>query len=146
MRDHQDIRPQEETQSAETDADRHPYADLDRMSRAVLARNTGGVSPFSIYQAWNDWALHMSRAPGRQLELGERAVTNAFKVMADTARNAFEPTDPPPFKPMAYDHRFTHAGWAKMPFRFWQQSFLATQDWWNHATEELRGLSEADSD
>lgn len=146
MRDHQDIRPQEQTQSAETAADRHPYADLDRMSRAVLARNTGGVSPFSIYQAWNDWALHMSRAPGRQLELGERAVTNAFKVMADTARNAFEPTDPPPFKPMAYDHRFTHAGWAKMPFRFWQQSFLATQDWWNHATEELRGLSEADSD
>lgn len=129
-----------------TPAERHPFADLDRMSRALLARNTGGVSPFSIYQAWNDWALHMSRAPGRQLELSERAVTNAFKVMSDTARNAMEPTDAPPFKPMAYDHRFTHPGWAKMPFRFWQQSFLATQDWWNHATEELRGLSEADSD
>ena len=115
---HADI---EEAKDAPTE--RHPFADLDRMSRALLARNTGGVSPFSIYQAWNDWALHMSRAPGRQLELGERAVTNAFKVMADTARNAFEPTDPPPFKPMAYDHRFTHAGWAKMPFRFWQQGY-----------------------
>lgn len=122
--------------------DRHPYADLDRMARAVLAQNTGGVSPFSIYQAISDWALHMSRAPGRQMELAERAVTNTLKVLADATGTA----DAPPFKPMPYDHRFTHSGWEHMPFRFWKQSFLATQDWWNHATEELRGLSEADSD
>ncbi|NVO28670.1 alpha/beta fold hydrolase [Donghicola sp. C2-DW-16] len=122
--------------------DHHPYADLDRMARALLAQNTGGVSPFSISQAIGDWALHMSRAPGRQMELAERAVTNTLKVLADATGTS----DTPPFKPMPYDHRFTHAGWDQMPYRFWKQSFLATQDWWNHATDELRGLSQADSD
>ena len=123
----------------------HPYQYLDRMARAILARNTGGVSPFSIFQAWNDWALHISRSPGRQLELTERAVSNAVQLATLAMQNRKLTSDELPFQPKPYDHRFTHADWTKMPFLLWQQSFLATQDWWNHATGELRGLSDEDA-
>ncbi|QFS82575.1 Poly-beta-hydroxybutyrate polymerase [Roseivivax sp. THAF40] len=132
--------------AAPAPADTHPYEHLDRISRALLARNTAGLSPFSIFQAWNDWALHMSRAPGRQIELAERAVKNALQVVSHTAGIGQDEDADPPFRPKPYDTRFAHDGWAKMPFLFWQQSFLATQDWWDHATDELRGLSAADSE
>ena len=124
----------------------HPYQDVDRLVRATLARLTGGVSPFSILQAWTDWGMHLSRAPGRQLELAELAGRNAQEVLAHAVRASLDRAAPPPFRPSHHDHRFEHPGWSAMPFAFWQQSFLATQDWWNHATDALRGLSKADSD
>jgi polyhydroxyalkanoate synthase len=126
-------------------SEEHPYQDLDRIARALLARNTGGVSPFSVLQAWSDWALHMSRAPGRQAELAERAVQNVLKVTAHAAGDGAGGDADPPFEPKPYDHRFTHPGWKKPPFSLWQQAFLATQDWWDYATDDLRGLSEENS-
>ncbi|MBF9033290.1 alpha/beta fold hydrolase [Rhodobacterales bacterium HKCCE2091] len=123
--------------------DPHPYQDMDRLVRAVIAQHTGGVSPYSVFQAWSDWALHIARAPGRQLELAELAVRNAMKVAGYAAAgNGAEA----PFRPKGYDHRFTHDGWSKAPFSYWQQAFLATQDWWDHATDGLRGLSAQDAD
>lgn len=132
------------TQSA-APSEEHPYRYLDRISRAVMARNTGGISPYSIFQALNDWALHITRSPGRQLELAERAMKNAMQVAALAVQSKESSPDDLPFEPMSYDHRFAHPDWTKMPFVVWQQSFLATQDWWNHATGDLRGLSEDDA-
>ena len=131
--------------AAADERDEHPHQYLDRIARAMVARGTGGVSPYSIFQAWNDWAVHMSRAPGRQLELQERAMRNALKVAAHIVSSDEARPDTPPFQPKPHDRRFKHAGWATMPFSLWQQSFLATQDWWTLATDQLRGLSEADS-
>ncbi|WP_238364343.1 PHA/PHB synthase family protein [Mesobacterium pallidum] len=124
----------------------HPYDDIDRMVRSVVARTTGGVSPFSMLEAWSDWALHLSRAPGRQMELGERALRNGAKVWEHLLRSQYDAAPEPPFKPKSYDHRFTHDGWSRMPFSAWQQGFLATQDWWDHATDPMRGLSPDNSD
>ncbi|MBM1218705.1 polyhydroxyalkanoic acid synthase [Ponticoccus sp. SC2-23] len=128
-----------------TETDAHPYQALDRIARAIVARQTGGVSPYSILQAWSDWALHLSRAPGRQLELAERSLRNATDVFEYAARLAAGQEADPPFKPKSYDHRFTDEAWSKLPFALTQQSFLATQDWWDHATATMRGLSEPDS-
>ena len=123
----------------------HPYRDLDRIARALIARYTGGVSPLSAWQAWSDWALHMSRAPGRQVELGERALQNAAKLTEFAVSGNANAHAEPPFHPKPYDHRFTESGWGRMPFNIWQQAFLATQDWWDLATDDLRGLNGADS-
>ncbi len=121
---------------------RHAYEKIDRATHAALARVTAGVSPHSIVATWMDWALHLSRSPGRQLELAERAATNAAKVGA----SALGLTDESPFEPRAYDHRFEASGWNTMPFSLWQQAFLATQDWWVAATEEMPGLAKRDAD
>jgi polyhydroxyalkanoate synthase len=119
----------------------HPHHNLDRAARGALTRLSGGVSSHAFLQAWSDWAQHLIRSPGRQLELAEQAQRNLWKVMA----HAIRPDGPPPFEPKPYDRRFTHPGWQTQPFQLWQQSFLAVQDWWDHATEPMRGLRPDDA-
>ncbi|MFN4203878.1 MAG: PHA/PHB synthase family protein [Tabrizicola sp.] len=122
----------------------HARETLDRGVRATMARLSGGVSAHAFITAWTDWAFHLSEAPGRQLDLIEHAQQNALKLIAHAMRT--DAQDPPPFKPKPYDHRFNHADWQKLPFRLWQQGFLAVQDWWDHATDTLRGLRPEDAD
>jgi polyhydroxyalkanoate synthase len=123
----------------------HPYEKLDRASRAALARATGGVSPHSFMATWMDWAMHLNRSPGRQMELAERAMTNAAKLGRHALALAAG-TDPlPPFQPRAQDHRFEAPDWSKAPFAYWQQAFLATQDWWQAATATMPGVGQRDA-
>lgn len=122
----------------------HPHENLDRASRAAVAMMTGGVSPHAFVEAWIDWAHHIARAPGRQLELVEHAQENLAKLV----KQAISPSAdvPPAFLPKPYDHRFGHPGWRKAPFNVWSQGFLAAQDWWDYATDHLRGLRPEDAD
>ncbi|WP_043920664.1 PHA/PHB synthase family protein [Jannaschia aquimarina] len=131
---------------ARNEAERHPHAILDRASRAALARLTGGVSPHSIIAAWQDWALHLSRSPGRQLELAELFAANFAKLGAHGMGAALPEGADPPFEPRPYDHRFDHPSWEKPPFAFWKQGFLAAQDWWDAATSTMPGLRKQDAD
>lgn len=123
----------------------HPHQNLDRAVRAAVAKVTGGMSPHAIFEAWQDWALHLSRSPGRQLELVERAQSNAFQVMAYGA-GLWSSGDTPPFAPKHYDHRFAANAWDTLPFNMYKQGFLAMQDWWDHATDDIRGLEKQDAD
>ena len=120
------------------------HQNLDRSARAAIARLSGGVSAHAFIEAWTDWAFHFGHSPGRQLELAERAELNAIKLM--TLASQADPDAPPPFVPKPYDHRFDHPGWKAPPFLLWQQGFLAIQDWWDHATDHLRGLRAEDAD
>jgi len=129
-----------------TASEPHPHAALDRSAMASLARLTGGLSPHAMIDAWSDWALHLARAPGRQLELIERAQANGTKLAQYTSAQMFGQPSEKPFKPGPYDTRWSHEGWDKTPFALWQQGFLATQDWWHAATSELRGLRRQNAD
>ena len=120
----------------------HVHNTYDHAARGVLAKLSGGVSPHAFIEAWSDWAQHMARSPGRQMELAEHARQNLFKVMALAA----SPGSAPPFAPKPYDKRFSHPGWRTFPFQLWQQGFLAVQDWWDQATEPMRGLRPEDAD
>ncbi|TGD63684.1 alpha/beta fold hydrolase [Tabrizicola sp. WMC-M-20] len=120
----------------------HPHQNFDRAARAAVARLSGGVSTHAFLEAWSDWAQHLARAPGRQMELAEHVQRNMVKLMA----LATTPGSAPPFEPKPYDHRFKHEGWQKPPFQLWQQGFLAMQDWWDHATEPMRGLRPEDAE
>jgi polyhydroxyalkanoate synthase subunit PhaC len=119
---------------------KHPHAALDRSVMANLARLTGGLSPHAMIDAWSDWALHMARAPGRQLELLERAQANGLKLSQIALAAATGRTTGKPFPPGRYDTRWSHPGWDRPPFALWQQGFLALQDWWQAATDDLPGL------
>ena len=122
----------------------HPHQNLDRLVRAALARYSGGVSSHAFIEAWADWAYHLAQSPGRQIELFERAQQNVVKLIAHAT--SAKPEVSPPFLPKPYDHRFGHPGWQKAPSRMWQQGFLAVQDWWDYATDRLRGLRPEDAD
>lgn len=124
----------------------HPYEKLDRATRAALARATAGVSPHSIMATWMDWALHLSRSPGRQLELAERAARDVANLWVYASEMAAGNKATPPFQTRAQDHRFSAPGWQKIPFSLWQQAFLSTQDWWQAATEEMPGIAPRDAE
>jgi len=136
----------DEARSQQVSEPSHPYENLDRATRAALARATGGVSPHSIMGTWLDWALHLSRSPGRQLELSERAAVNAAKLGLHAFGLATGTAKEPPFQPRVHDHRFEAPGWNKAPFALWQQSFLATQAWWQAATETMPGVGQRDAE
>ncbi|WP_104018821.1 PHA/PHB synthase family protein [Roseovarius nitratireducens] len=127
-------------------AEPHLHAALDRATMASLARFTAGLSPHAMIDAWSDWAMHLARAPGRQLELAERAQENGMKLAQYAAAQMTGKAPDKPFAPGRYDTRWTHEGWDRAPFALWQQGFLATQDWWEAATSNLRGLRKQNAD
>jgi len=118
----------------------HRHAALDRAAMASLARLTAGMSPHAMFDAWSDWAMHLARAPGRQLELVERAQANAMKLWHFALSCGPGRTADKPFRPGPNDPRWSHEGWNRAPFALWQQGFLGVQDWWHAATADLPGL------
>lgn len=126
------------------DVPQHRHQTLDRSVRAAAARVSAGLSTHAFLEAWADWAMHLARAPGRQLELLERAQENALKLAAFWAEGDREAA--PPFVPKSFDHRFDHPLWSRFPYLGWQQGFLAAQDWWDAATAPLRGLERRESE
>lgn len=110
----------------------HPYDTLDRTLRASVAKLTRGQSPNAAMAAWGDWFSHMARAPGRQIELAERAQMNGAKALTGMVTGHG-------FEPKPGDRRFRHAAWGLPALNVWKQGFLATEDWWDAATQPVRG-------
>jgi polyhydroxyalkanoate synthase len=131
---------QETAQVAQHNSEELLFENLDRLTRAMTARLTHGVSPHAQFAAWFDWVSHLSRAPGRQLELWLQAVRVAARLayfMSQSAAGAVNP----PFVPAASDRRFDDSAWSSVPYTLWQQTFLAQEEWWRSATREVRGMT-----
>jgi polyhydroxyalkanoate synthase len=107
----------------------------------MIARFTGGISPHAEADAWFDWCSHFTRAPGRQLELLALGAVLAARLAALTLGSAL-----PLLKAEPIDHRFDDEAWQKFPFLWWQQAFLAQEEWWRSATRPLRGMKARDAE
>lgn len=120
---------------------------LDRFLRAALSRFTLGLSPHAVGAAWFDWALHLSRSPGRQVDLFFAALSIEARLIhyatACALANLSEDARPPepPFKPRPDDRRFANPAWAKPPACLLMQRFLAVEAWWALATSPIRGMA-----
>ncbi len=117
------------------------FRTVDRLSRAVLARATQGISPVAVAQTWNDWAVHLASAPGKRLELLQRAAMAMARfglwlpgVAAGTKDDALVERAPG-------DRRFSDPAWSRWPFRVFVESFLSTEAWWAEATRDVPGLT-----
>lgn len=117
-------------------ADLPTFETLNHAARAMMARLTQGVSPHAQYAAWFDWLSHLSRSPGRQLELSMQAFIFGMRLLGLVVRNADGEL---PFRPDAHNGRFADPRWRKMPYLLWQQTFLAQEEWWRSATRQVRG-------
>lgn len=113
------------------------FATLDHVARAMVARVTQGISPHAQHAAWFDWLSHLSRAPGRQLELALQAMIFGNRLMGLATGQSSAAA--PPFTPASSDRRFADPAWQKFPYLFWQQAFLAQEQWWRSATRPVRG-------
>lgn len=115
---------------------------LDLVPHAMLARLTGGLSPFSVYQTWLDWAVHLTASPGKQMELWQKGLDKlirAHQLALHTLYDGENCTDC--IAPLPQDYRFRHEEWRKPPFNLYYQNFLLIQQWWHNATTGVKGVT-----
>lgn len=115
------------------------FETFDRISRALTARATQGISPHALYTAWFDWASHLARAPGRLTELWIEAASDMARLTRFALFHGTQGDAALPFPPQALDHRFADPRWTTAPFVYYAQAFLALEEWWRSATREVRG-------
>ena len=115
---------------------------VDRSVHAAVARFSGGLSPAALAEAYMDWAIHLSAAPGKQSQLGQKALKKAARLaryMSDCALNP-ESTQRC-IEPLQQDRRFAGDAWKQWPFNVVHQAFLLNQQWWHNATTGVRGVT-----
>ena len=57
----------------------------DRSLHAFVARFTAGLSPAALGEAYFDWAIHLGNAPGKRLQLVDKAARKASALRASRA-------------------------------------------------------------
>jgi polyhydroxyalkanoate synthase len=119
----------------------------DRSLHAALARFTAGLSPAALGSAYLDWAVHLAGAPGKRMQLFDKAVRKTVRFVNYATRCALEGgRSEPCIEPLSQDRRFAGQNWQTWPFNFLSQAFLLQQQWWHNATVDVRGVSKRHED
>lgn len=120
---------------------------IDRSVHAAVARFTGGLSPGSLMATYMDWAVHLASAPGKQMQLVQKAVKKSAKFSNHLAYcMAHRGEHQLCIEPLPQDKRFAGEAWQELPYNAIYQSFLLTQQWWHNATTDVRGVSKRHED
>jgi polyhydroxyalkanoate synthase len=115
---------------------------VDRSLHAAVARFTAGLSPAALTHAYLDWATHLVNAPGKRLQLVDKATRKTLRFANYAARYAMSGGKTECcIEVLPQDHRFSAEEWQRWPYNFIYQSFLLQQQWWHNATTGVRGLS-----
>ena len=114
---------------------------MDRMRDTLISRFSSGVSPASLALAYMDWALHLQSAPGKQLEMIQKAFRKNSRLSAYLLSSMGQEEADCCIEPLPGDNRFRNPAWRKQPFGLWSQSFLLTQQWWHNVTHDVPGVS-----
>ena len=121
--------------------DSRALEDIDRMTNIALGKLCGGVSPASLAMAYLDWTVHLASSPGKQFQLGAKAIRKAMRLGSYALTSAITGKAEPCIEPLRGDHRFDHPGWQRFPYNVIYQGFLLNQQWWHNATTDVRGIS-----
>ncbi len=106
---------------------------FDQLFQANLAKISTGVSPAAIGSAYCSWILQLAQSPGHLLDLALYPAMHASDCVNNIACD-----DKPAH---GTDVRFCKESWQMMPWRLYAESFLQLENWWQHATTGVPGLS-----
>lgn len=120
---------------------RESFRAIDRMREALTAQWTAGLSPASLALAYFDWSIHLTSAPGKLIELCDKAIRKAGRLTAHCASAVASADAPPCIEPLPGDNRFRAKEWHERPYNFLTQAFLLNQQWWHNVTHEVPGMS-----
>ncbi len=117
---------------------------VDRSSHASLARFTAGLSPAALAEAYLDWAAHLAFAPGKRMQLADKAARKSMRFANYALRCMLKGGTPhaPCIEPLPQDRRFADEAWQRWPYSFIHQAFLLQQQWWYNATTGIRGVTQ----
>ncbi|NBC34801.1 MAG: alpha/beta fold hydrolase [Alphaproteobacteria bacterium] len=113
---------------------------FDRVWHAVQAHATFGISPVAYTQAHFDWLAQLVNAPGKQINLMQKALWDGVRLGFYATRSFGGGAVPPVIEPASDDSRFDGEDWQRWPFNVMAQGFLLAQNWWDDATTNLRGV------
>ncbi len=115
---------------------------VDRSFNAAVARLTAGQSPAALAEAYLDWATHLAFAPGKRLQLVDKAMRKAMRF-ANYAQHCAQHGGRAEccIEPLPQDRRFSGEAWQQWPFNLIHQSFLLNQQLWHNATTGVRGVT-----
>jgi polyhydroxyalkanoate synthase len=115
---------------------------LDRALNYALSRVTLGLSPAALAEAYFDWLAHLAAAPGKQLQLCEKALRKTLRLWHYAATCALtQRAGHPCIEPLPNDKRFSADAWRTWPYNVIHQAFLLQQQWWHNATTGVRGVT-----
>lgn len=115
---------------------------LDRSLHAAAARLTVGLSPAALTEAYLDWATHLAFAPGKRLQLVDKAARKSIRLANFIQRCGTTGSELAPcIEPLPQDRRFVSPEWHKWPYNIIYQTFLLQQQWWHNATTGIRGVT-----
>ena len=75
------------------------------------------------------------------MELLDKAVRKAGRLLAHCVAATGNPTTPPCIEPLPGDFRFRAEEWRQQPYNFVTQAFLLNQQWWHNVTHEVPGVA-----
>ena len=115
---------------------------LDQSLNFLTSRFTLGLSPAALTEAYFDWLIHLASAPGKRMQLTEKAVRKMARLARYAATCMMTPQGGPPcIEPLPNDPRFVAEDWQRWPFNLIHQAFLLNQQWWHNATTGVRGVT-----
>lgn len=115
---------------------------LDKALHATAAHFTAGLSPSALAGARADWAWHLMAAPGKQVQLIEKATKKVTRLLNYASHCATGQNDGSScIEPLPQDKRFSGEAWQSWPYNLMYQSFLLNQQWWHNATTGVRGVT-----
>lgn len=133
--------------SQENEKQRKFSEELDQSLQAAVGRVTGGISPASLMLAFFDWYFHLIIHPAKHMELLDLLTENFWHITrlhvghaGGVANGEYCVLTSP------QDKRFVDPSWQQYPFSYIYETFLLMQNWWHHATSDVRGVSKHHSD
>lgn len=114
----------------------------DRVLHSYMARLTGGISPIALGLAGFDWWAHLMLSPAKQIRLAQSLSDKTIQINEYAHKAAAGEKIVQVIKPSPADHRFEAENWQKWPFNVLAQGFLLSEQWWQEATTDIRGVSE----
>ncbi|PWE31237.1 poly-beta-hydroxybutyrate polymerase [Maritimibacter sp. 55A14] len=115
---------------------------LNHAAQVWLSRFTHGLSPAALTNAWFDWATHVVAAPGKRLELAEKASEKIVRHMRHAVASAgSNKAVAPCINPLPQDDRFRGDAWRMLPFNLIQQGSLLQQQWWHNVVTDVPGVT-----
>jgi polyhydroxyalkanoate synthase subunit PhaC len=115
---------------------------LDRVLHSNMARLTGGISPIALGLAGFDWWAHLMFSPAKQIRLVQSLSDKTLQINEYAHKVATGEKMEPVIEASPADHRFVTENWQKWPFNVIAQGFLLSEQWWQEATTDIRGVSE----
>lgn len=127
-----------------TDDPSRRFAALDRAQRAALAQFTQGISPYALWAASLDWAVHYAMSPGTQLDVVARTADMAAAMWRYTAGRMMGQAPAPPFPANGWTSFQTDPAWSVPPLDLLRQWHLGLSQIVRFAAEAPRGMEAID--